>query len=39
MKYDVNIKDIFERAGSLLIQTLLKKKIKKYKNYLKKFKL
>ncbi len=29
MRYDINIKDIFERAGSLLIQTLLKKKIKK----------
>ncbi len=29
MKYDINIKDIFEKAGSHLIQTLLKKKIKK----------
>ncbi len=29
MKYDINIKDIFESAGPILIQTLLKKKIKK----------
>ncbi len=29
MKYDINIKDIFESAGPHLIQTLLKKKIKK----------